>query len=436
MNDPFPQFAGLYLMAGIAPVIDNADIGGRAHTAREPRPPETVAMEAVRAHADVSALLKQVHEIGRQTIAPAAGDVDSRARFPHEALTALKKLELLSAYVPCELGGMGLSVADIARICEILGRYCGSTALIFAMHQIQVACIVHHGRHSVYFKRYLKELVSHQYLIASATTELGIGGDLRTSLCSITVSGRRFVLVKSAPVISYGETADQILVTCRRSPDAPSSDQVHVLVDRSDYQLEPLSTWDTLGFRGTCSLGFVLRSAGEIDQVLPVPFADILSDTMHPFSHIVWASVWSGIAGDAVRHARTFVRDEARKTPAVPPTSALRLAEVDIVLQGMRHNVESLVADYRRRLDDGNPDALRNFAFAIRVNNLKLASSQLVVDIVGRAMLICGIAGYRNDSKRSLGRHLRDAYGAALMVNNDRILGHNASMLLMHKEEE
>jgi acyl-CoA dehydrogenase len=423
-------------MDDVAPVADNADIGRPAHTGCERRRSEILAMEAVRAHVDVSALLKRVHELGRQTIAPAAADVDSRARFPHEAFSALKELELLSAYVPSQLGGMGLTVADVARICEVLGRYCGSTALIFAMHQIQVACIVHHGRHSPYFNRYLKELVSRQYLIASATTELGVGGDLRTSLCAIAASGERFILVKSAPVISYGETADQILVTCRRSPDAASSDQVHVLVNRSDYQLEPLSTWNTLGFRGTCSLGFVLRSTGGIDQVLPVPFADILSDTMHPFSHIVWASVWSGIAADAVRHARAFVRDEARKTPAAPPTSALRLAEVDIVLQAMRNHVESLVTDYRRRLDDGGPDVLRTFPFAIRVNNLKLASSQLVVEIVSRAMLICGIAGYRNDSKHSLGRHLRDAYGAALMVNNDRILGHNASMLLMHKEDE
>src|SRR5262245_364560 len=159
LSDPFPQFAGVYLMDDVAPVADNADIGRPAHTGGERRRSEILAMEAVRAHVDVSALLKRVHEIGRQTIALAAADVDSRARFPHEAFSALKELELLSAYVPSELGGMGLTVADVARICEVLGRYCGSTALIFAMHQIQVACIVHHGRHSPYFTRYLKELV-------------------------------------------------------------------------------------------------------------------------------------------------------------------------------------------------------------------------------------------------------------------------------------
>jgi acyl-CoA dehydrogenase len=165
-----------------------------------------------------------------------------------------------------------------------------------------------------------------------------------------------------------------------------------------------------------------------------VPFSEILSETMHPVSHIVWASLWSGIAADAVNRARAFVRSEARKNPNIPPTSALRLAEVDSVLQGMRNNIEAVVTDYFRRLQAEDPDQFRNFAFAIRTNNLKLASSQLIVEIVGRAMLICGISGYRNDSKHSLGRHLRDAYGAALMVNNDRIMTHNASMLLTHKE--
>jgi acyl-CoA dehydrogenase len=391
-------------------------------------------MEAVRARVDLASLVSRVQEIGRQVIAPAAVDVDRRARFPHEGIDALKELEVLSAYVPAELGGMGLTIVDIAKICELLGQYCGSTAMIFAMHQIQVACMVHHARQSKFFDRYLKELVERQYLIASATTELGVGGDLRTSLCAVEVAGDRFTLVKKAPVISYGEAADYILVTSRRAPDAPASDQVHVLVKKSDYQLEPLSTWDTLGFRGTCSSGFVLRSSGASEQIIPAPFADILSETMHPFSHIVWGSLWSGIAADAVNHARAFVRDEARKNPAIPPTSALRLAEVDAVLQGMRNNIDAAVADFYRRQQAGDPEAFRNFGFAIRTNNLKLASSQLVVDIVSRAMLICGISGYRNDSKHSLGRQLRDAYGAALMVNNDRIMNHNASMLLTHKE--
>jgi acyl-CoA dehydrogenase len=41
----------------------------------------------------------------------------------------------------------------------------------------------------------------------------------------------------------------------------------------------------------------------------------------------------------------------------------------------------------------------------------------------------------RLDSKWSLARQLRDAYGATLMINNDRINGNTPQMLLVWKEE-
>jgi acyl-CoA dehydrogenase len=100
----------------------------------------------------------------------------------------------------------------------------------------------------------------------------------------------------------------------------------------------------------------------------------------------------------------------------------------------MRSTVQATLADYAALLKNGNTDGLSNFAFVIRVNNLKLTASQLVLDVVSRAMVICGIAGYRNDSKLTLGRHLRDATGAGLMVNNDRILGQNATMQVAIRE--
>jgi acyl-CoA dehydrogenase len=383
---------------------------------------------------DFTALIGEIHRVGRETIEPASHDVDAAARFPREGIDALRKLQLMSAYVPEDLGGMGLDIVELGKICEALSHYCASTAMIFAMHQIQVGCIVHHARGSQYFENFLRELIEQQWLIASATTELGVGGDLRSSLCAVEVEGDRFRLTKKAPVISYGAFADQILVTSRRTPDSASSDQVGVLVHKSDYTLEPISGWDTLGFRGTCSSGFVLTSSGAVEQILPTPFDDVLSQTMHPFSHIVWSSLWLGIASEAINRARAYVRAEARKNPHLPPASSMRLAEADIVLYGMRNNVHWTAADYARLLIAGDAEAFKGFGFATRTNNLKLSSSQLVVDIVGRAMLICGISGYRNDSKFALGRHLRDAYGAALMVNNDRILGHNATMLLALKE--
>jgi acyl-CoA dehydrogenase len=99
----------------------------------------------------------------------------------------------------------------------------------------------------------------------------------------------------------------------------------------------------------------------------------------------------------------------------------------------MRANVESCTREYETALP--RPEALDTLGFAIRMNNLKLASSEAVARIVGQALTICGMAGYKNDTRFSLGRQLRDAHGAALMINNDRIYGANASMLLVQKDD-
>src|SRR5580693_7790125 len=104
---------------------------------------------------DFDKLLQKVHTLGRDVLSVHAADVDRQARFPRESFDALKQAKLLSAYVPKEYGGMGLNIVQIAKICEVLGQYCGSSAMIYAMHKIQVACIVHHARNSDYFRGYL-----------------------------------------------------------------------------------------------------------------------------------------------------------------------------------------------------------------------------------------------------------------------------------------
>ena len=375
-----------------------------------------------------ASLLERVHALGRDVIAPVADEVDRDARFPREAFDALRAEKLISAYIPAEFGGMGLSIGEIARLCEALGQYCASTAMIFAMHQIQVACVVHHGLGAPFFRDYVREIAAKQHLLASATTEMGVGGDVRSSICAVKVVDDYFMLEKQAPVISYGSYADAILVTCRRAEDAPRSDQVLVLVRQDDCTLKQLSVWDTLGFRGTCSPGFELKSIGKSEQILPVPYAEIHGQTQHPVAHILWASLWLGLASDAMGRARQMVRNEARKNPGVTPISATRLAEADLVFNGLRSLVQATLAEYERLLEADDVDAFSHFGFAVRVNNLKLSASQMVLDVVTRAMVVCGIQGYRNDSKLTLGRHLRDAMGASLMVNNDRILGQNATM--------
>ncbi|MFL7903314.1 acyl-CoA dehydrogenase family protein [Azospirillum argentinense] len=365
-----------------------------------------------------------------------ADSVDREARFPAEAFASLKEARLLGLMVPRAFGGGGGGLTDAAAVAHALAQKCPSTGLIYAMHQIQVACLVRHGQGSDWHRGFLKRLAEEQLLLASATTEAGIGGDVRSSACAVTgtvegETGGAFRLEKQATVISYGAEADAILVTARRTADSPPSDQVIVPVLRRQTRLEEIGGWDTLGMRGTRSVGYRLVAEAERAQILPLPYADISARTMLPVTHILWSSVWLGIATDAVARAAAFIRAEARKRPGTPP-GARRLAEATAGLQAMRGMVRGALARFEEAAD--NPDRLTSLGFAVAMNTLKTEAAEMVVRIVGQAMLAGGLSAYRNDSPHSLGRHLRDAHSAPLMINNDRILGNTANLLLAHRD--
>src|SRR4051812_6175904 len=124
------------------------------------------------------------HRIGRETAAIHAADVDVEARFPKETIDAFRAAGLLGALVPTELGGLGHDLRTAAAVVRTVGRYCASSAMILAMHHIQVACLVRHGR-SEPLRDYARRVASEQLLLASATTEIGIGGNTRNSSCYV-----------------------------------------------------------------------------------------------------------------------------------------------------------------------------------------------------------------------------------------------------------
>ncbi|MGF6771222.1 acyl-CoA dehydrogenase [Paraburkholderia sp. GAS199] len=431
-----------------APLLDRS--AGMADAAAQQA--AGVTLSAVEAEAGWRAAARRCAAVAAQF----ADSVDREARFPREAFDALKRERLLSAMVPAAFGGAGLSLEETGAICETLAQGCASTAMVYAMHQIQVACIEMHGTGSAWHERLLAQLVEHQWLLASATSEETIGGNMRTSACSVVLeesddaegaaAHTRFRIEKLAPTISYGAHADGILVTARRTAESAAADQVLIVALRDDTQLEKRGGWDSMGMRGTCSEGFRLVATGRAEQILATPFAEIADQTMLPVSHTLWASVWTGIAGDAVNRAKGFFRAQARAKPGAVPPAGLRLAEAVGLLQMMQARVSVALraadaahsAHHARRLDlhsDAQADAplAAMLGFAADMNTLKTSISATALQVVQEVLMICGMAGYKNGTEYSVGRHLRDLYSAPLMINNDRIAQNTASLLLAQR---
>jgi len=381
-------------------------------------------------------LLDTVRSIATEVASKHAADVDEQARFPHETLTALREARVLSANVPVELGGAGCTMVQLATLCAALAQACSSSSMVLAMHFIQVACIARHSSDSSFFQAYLRDLVAKQYLLASMTSEVGVFGDTRSSICAVERANGQFKLDKDATTGSYCAEADAILVTCRRAADAAASDQVLVLVCKDNYTLTQTTSWDTMGMRGTRSPGFKLVSSGSDEQIVPGAFADSSAQTMVPYSHILWSALWWGIAAEAVGRAAAFVRGQARKMPGTVPPTAVRLAELSALLQTARSNWLAVATEFDSvDATPGGMEALTRIGWALRFNNLKISASEMAPEIIHKALQIVGILGYKNDSPFSLSRLYRDALSGSLMISNDRIAAKSASMLLVFKDE-
>jgi acyl-CoA dehydrogenase len=378
--------------------------------------------------------LAAVDRIADEVAAPNADDVDRNARFPVESIDALRELGALGAFVPPEYGGHGASLESLAAACFTLGRRCGASAMVFAMHQIQVVTIVQHLEGSPWYEDYLRELSSDQRLIASVTSEVGTGGDMSRSVAGLRPGPEgRASFEKQAPTCSYGEYADDLFVTLRRSEEAEPGDQVLALARKDQTTLEQNGTWDPLGMRGTCSPGFVVRAEIPTEQILAAPFSQVMPISMVPVSHILWSHLWLGIATDAFDRARAFVRAAAKRKPGEPLPAATRLSHLLSELAPLRAEVALALSEYCETLENDR-DKLTTMGSVMRFNNLKLAASEQAPRVCQGALEVCGIMGFKNDTPFSVGRHLRDTMSAVLMVANERIHQTNANLLLIAKE--
>jgi len=358
-----------------------------------------------------------------------AAEVDADARFPGEAFAEIRRQRLLGIQVPQALGGEGASIAEIADVCYILGQACSSTGLIYAMHQIKMACITRHAKGNAVLERILGRIAAEQLLMASSTTEGQAGGNVRSSEAAVEHDGAEVTLERKATVISYAVEADGIVTTARRAADAAGSDQVLLVLLKADYTLERLQVWDTLGMRGTHSEGFTLRARAAAEQIMPEPYERIHAQTMVPFAHLLWGSVWAGIAAAAAGKAQAFIRHAVRGSNGQMPPGAAHFTQAVSSLRNLRGVLAANLRSYEAIMSDEK--AISSLEFQAMITLTKVQVSELAVTTVLSSLRACGLSGYRNDTEFTIGRLLRDVLSAPLMINNDRILTNLAATSLM-----
>lgn len=121
------------------------------------------------------AFIRKVEAFAKENIDGAA--IDRSSAIPDKVIEGLAHLGVLGMTVPKEFGGLGMSQTAYCRVCQIIARQCGSTALFVNAHQsIGLKALLLFGT-DAQKKRWLTPLARGEALAAFSLTEPNAGSD-------------------------------------------------------------------------------------------------------------------------------------------------------------------------------------------------------------------------------------------------------------------
>lgn len=364
-------------------------------------------------------LLHEVEEVVRNVISSHAAGVDTEGRFPQESIEALRDIGALRLTIPVEDGGYGASLADVAPVVTTVAESCASTAMILVMHYTALTALVEltAGPQRI---QTLGAVVKDGLLVTEAISEPAAGSQWWSvgSVAELVTDGYQLQVQKSfATSAGYAD----LYITSTRSPEG-STDRDHALfvVDARSQYVET-GQWNGLGLRGNSSTTFSFEGVVPDWARLDAPGSDALrkyNEINQPTYHLGFGAVYLGIA----RAARDAAIDRARSRRYREGANqhGPRLGDIPVTRRhvGEMHvriaALESLVASFAAHADSANElDSI-----AAQMTALKVAASELAVEVARTAMLTAGGASYARGFL-PIERTMRDALAGSLMGPND-----------------
>lgn len=335
-------------------------------------------------------------------------------------LDQMRRDRLVWAMAPAERGGLGLDLRGAARVTFLLAKASGSLGLIYAMHMSQALTLLRHGAGSPYLETLTDRLIADQALVASGTSEKGVGGDIFGSLCTVEdgPDGALQVL-KESPNISYMDHAQAVLVTAMRGAPNGRKTQVLIAAETARMELRPGRDTRMMGMQGILNRPYAFTARFGPEAIFAEPYPAIARDTMTPSIHVLWAALWSGLAAHALGQAKAFLAKE----PADGEGAELMRAEFSRLAN--RHYVmNALVREAALAFDqtEGGNKAAMDLAGTARIKRLKVVCSELLQEICQGALGLIGLRAYAEDGPFSLSEVIRDSLSARVMISNNRLL--------------
>lgn len=355
-----------------------------------------------------------------------AADVDRENVFPRDDLADLRDAGYLTAFVPAEFGGGGLTAEELCAEQTRLAEAAPATALGINMHHIIVGLGRHLVANGVETGRQILEGAMAGEIYAFGISEPGNDRVLFGSTCTAvpdTSGGYAFSGLKVFTSLSPVWTTLLTYAQDDSEPDGPLS--VFALIDRDDPGVSIKDDWDTLGMRGTQSQSTLLRGAHAphhriLQRVAPGPSTEPVVFGIFSYFEVLLAATYLGIgnraiavAAEKVKTRRSVLHDDVY---ANDPDIRWRLAGAAVRMNSATAEVTLLARDLDEGRDRGN-------LWYPQLSAAKNAAAEASIYAVDQAIRATGGSSYSNSNE--LSRLYRDAL-AGLFQPSDQESLHGA----------
>jgi len=337
-----------------------------------------------------------------------AASVDRDARFPSEAIGALRERGLLGLTLPDTVGGRGGTPTDFLAVTRALASRCASTAMVFLMH-VCAAQVTLAGT-SRGDSEELRAMADGSNLTTLAFSERGSRSHFWAPVSQL--AGSRLSAQKS--FVTSAGYADSFVVSTRQAEASTPMDSSLYLVPASVSGIEVGDAWQGLGLRGNASAPMTFDL--EVSDTMLLGEAGKGLDTMLgvvlPWFALGSGAVSLGIAegamGAAVAHVTSAKLEHLGETLADLPTVRARIGRAQTEVD----TVAGFLADVARRMEAADP--------LVPILSAKASANEMAIRVTSEAMQACG--GAAMSPTLPIERSFRDARAGSVMAPTTDVL--------------
>ena len=292
-----------------------------------------------------------------------AATYDRENRFFDEDFIELRAARYLLLAVPAELGGAGMSLAQVCREQRRLAYHAPATALAVNMHLYWTGVAADLWRRGDASLEWMLREAAAGEIFAAGHAESGndVPVLLSTTKAERVEGGYRFTGRKQFGSLTPVWTRFGLHGMDSSDPKQPKI--VHAFMSRDDAGYIIKETWDVLGMRATRSDDTVLDQAFVPDRyvarVVPAGGAGVDPFVMSLFAWALlgFGNIYYGLAKRALDVSIAAVKSKRSlalsRSMAYHPEAQHAIADMVIELEAIEPHLETVAADWSNGVDHG-----------------------------------------------------------------------------------